>query len=149
MRKYTVSSGIVGLSPGTALTALQIKAPVDNHTKLTGIEVSFDGVTASDKPVRCQLFRQSDDGFGSSVVTPTAHVDDDPAAGTTALVAGASVTSDADPLAEFYVTPNGGTYVRDLSDDDFFDILQTERVGLLLTAPTNAVNTIVNFIFGE
>lgn len=150
MKKYTASSGVVALSAATRKTVIQLHAPTTNRTKVTGVEVSFDGVTASDLPVYVELRRQSDAGSGSSSVTPVPRVDGDTAAATTAIKSAVTVTDVAgDPVGDWYVTPNGGTYVRDLSEDDFVEVVATDRLGVVCTAPTNAVNVIVNLIFGE
>lgn len=59
------------LTSSTAKTVLQILAAANRRVIVTGVVVSFDGVTAADAPIRVDLVLQSDVGSGSSAVTPT------------------------------------------------------------------------------
>lgn len=69
------------------ISIIEIPAPANQPLIVTGIDMTFDGTTASNKPVLVQLIRASATGtFPSSSVTPDVE-NTDPASYTTLITA--------------------------------------------------------------
>ncbi len=145
---YSVStSADAGLTTGVAKTVLFVTAPATFGIDLRGFEISFDGVTNTDKPVLVEI------------CTNTAATNSTPGTGntsenanivqiygravTTGFIAGSNCTSEPTVLVQWKllrVTPNGGTYDYDWPLGETPDNDVSKGFAIRCTAPTAAVN---------
>ena len=139
--KFTLTnSAEVALTAATAKTALQVVAAAANIIAIQGVSVSFDGVTATDAPVVCQIWRQTGAGT-SSARTPVKTTDR-----ASALLATGRENCTVEPASDdalldtFECHPQSG--ITKFYGDAEFEVPASGRVGVKLTAPAN-VNVLV------
>lgn len=131
--------GAVALVAATAKTVLTVIAPATFGIDLTGFEIGFDGVTASDKAVLVEVVLFSADGTGT--------------AGTVNQEYGRAITAGFTSKYNYSVEPTGVGVVRRLSLTPIgglvivmfpfgqtVDTAPSQGAGLRCTAPTSAVN---------
>jgi len=154
---YSVSTSVdVALVATTAKTVLAILAPAQFGVDLRGVEVAFDGVTTTDKPVLveiglCTFATNNTPGtnntnetanitqiYGRSVVTGFTAFSN-----TTAAFEPTVIT----PVKILRLTPNGGTYDYDWPLGETYDSAVSNGFVLRCTAPTSAVNVRASFRF--
>lgn len=145
---YTAPVGAaVALVTATAKTVLSVIAPAQFGIDLVGFEVSFDGVTATDKAVVVELVSYTADGTGTG--------------GAAVQSSGRSITTgfttkynySVEPTGpsvydRWTLTPIGGTLFRDWGDRGP-DTGVSTLFGLRCTAPTSAVNVNATMWFGR
>jgi hypothetical protein len=132
----------LALTAATVETGLQVIAPSTNKVRcgMVGnpprpIEVSFDGVSATDKPVLLQVMRQTTAIGGSpTTVTPVKHRNGE--AGTVQTTAkksaGGSEPTSSDIYKTYRLHPQGRHFLPDQ-----FIVEQGDRLGFVFTAPAN------------
>lgn len=128
----------VALVAATAKTVLSVVAPAQFGIDLLGFEVSFDGVTSTDKAVLIELVSYTADGTG----TAGTIVQESGRAITTGATTKYSYSAEPTGASVYHrwtVTPIGGTFVYDFGDRSP-DTAVSTLLGLRLTAPTSAVN---------
>ena len=139
-----VNVGAYTLAAATVTTALQIIAAsgtkpkcgmVDRGGGREPIEISFNGVSATDEPVRVRILRQTTAIGGTpTAVTPVKHLNGEN--GTIQTTAAKKASSgDAEPTAsdvyyDQYLHPQGRHFIAKQ-----FVIEQGERLGFEFTAP--------------
>jgi len=134
MTKYGASSAL-SIAASADLTLLQVLAGSTNPIELVEFGVSFDGVTAADKPFRVKLIMQSTAGSGGSAVTPVLLSRQSSATvQASALQAFSSEPTDGVILWDGYLTPAGGRLQVQIPDRDTI-IDAGERVALRVVAP--------------
>jgi hypothetical protein len=106
------TTGGVALAAATAKTVLQLNAPTNQRVAVSGIHVSFDGVSGTAVPVLVEVARVTTAGTNTSV-TPR-KTDDDVA---TAIQSTAGENATAEPtygdiLKEIHVHPQSGYEVH-------------------------------------
>lgn len=106
-------TGPISLAANVAKTLVQILAPSNQAVAITRAKVSFEGVTATDKPVLVQLLKQTTAGTGGlSTYTPKLKNSPGgaPTIQTSALYGLWATTepTDGDILDELYVHPQSG-----------------------------------------
>jgi hypothetical protein len=152
---YTVStSADVALVATTAKTCLMVMSPAQFGIDLRGVEVSFDGVTTTDKPVLCELV-YSTDATNSTPGTNNTNENSNIqqiygrsiTVGFTAFSASTTEPTVLTAFKIFRVTPNGGTYDYDWPLGETPDQAVSAGIGLRCTAPTSAVNVRASFRF--
>ena len=136
MDKYTVTADGVALVAATAKTVLNIASPATIRMRVTGIQISFDGVTAGNAPVLVELLRQTSAGTVTAV-TPAAT---DPAA--PAALGTAGKNASAEPtgptvIKTFRLSPNGGTAFVPLVGADMITVPVSGFFGIRCTAANN------------
>jgi hypothetical protein len=147
--RYSAVSSEINVSAATDTCVLYVKAPADRRVKVTGFSVSFQGKAASDDPALIEVSNFTTDGTMTSV-TPVARDADAPAASVTAAEPdSAEPTQGTDIYDRFYLTPNGGTLIRDFTPEDYIIADAGERVGILVNTPTSAIDTVVQINFEE
>lgn len=151
---YTLATGAaVALSAATARTVLCLIAPAQFGIDLKGFSVDFDGVTASNVPVLCELMTSSlatnsTPNTNNTQVSPVQVYGRTITPGFTGFYASTAgneptvLTALAEP---FTLTPNGGLLIRDLSIFSYDTAVSTGIV-LRCTAPA-AVNVRAGFTF--
>lgn len=139
----------IALVAATAKTVLQIIAASTTKVKVGGIgeslkrfiEVSFDGVSATDQPVLVKILRQTTAIGGTpTTVTPVKHINGtDGTVQTTAKTYGGSPTepTGSDVYWAGYLHPQGRHVIPWTGV-----IEQSDRLGIVCTAPA-AVNVTV------
>lgn len=149
MAKLYVVTATAALAAATAKTAIQLATSTTNVNLIVGVDITFDGVSASAVPVLVQLGKPTAAGSGGSaftplVVTPTAVA---AASGSSARV------NDTTPGASFvvhqqwYIPPTSGFSIQfPLGREIAMRV--SEFWELLLTAPA-IVNYRANVWFEE
>jgi hypothetical protein len=137
----------VALVTATAKTVLGVNAPAQFGADLRGIEISFDGITNTDKPVLvevCQCtFATNPPGTNSTSATVVQIYG---RAITPGFVAAYNWTAEPTVLGAtttvktMRLTPNGGTFDYDWPLGETPDNDVSKGFGVRCTAPTNAVN---------
>lgn len=137
-----VVAGAVSLSAATAKTVLQIIAASTNKVKVGMVDrgghkepitISFNGIVATDQPVRVRILRQTNAIGGSpSTVTPVKHKSgEDGTIQTTARTSGGGTEPTAsDVYFDEYLHPQGRHVIPRQ-----FEIEQGDRLGFECTAP--------------
>lgn len=146
--RYVARSGSVALAAATAKTALFVMAPSSFGVDLVKWSIEFDGVTASNVPVLCEICSLTGasnvtPGTGNTTVTVTQVLGRSVTAGFTS---GAAATSEPTVLAsieDHWLTPNGGVLVYDYPLGTSPDSAVSNGFAIRLTAPA-VVNARVN-----
>jgi len=144
---FSVNSGYVALVANTAKTFIELgtNATIDNVW--TGLEITFNGVTAAAEPVKVEIISLAATGTGT-VYTPTRYgTNQGRAALTTAKVAMTVEGTGPSIITAVYVPPTSGLSSqwplgRELG------MTVSKFYGVRLTAVA-AVNASVNLIFEE
>lgn len=133
-----VTGGAVALSAATAKTILGWKAHANSGLLLLGWRVGFDGVTASNTPVTCELcyctWGANAPGTNSTSVTP---VQESGRVLTVGATAGKTWTTEPTTLTvieEFPLTPNGGVALYDFPLSTEYDCALGEGFAIRCTA---------------
>lgn len=66
---FRANTGAVSVASATAKTVGQIVAATNTRALLRRMDIGWNGVTATDPPVRVELLIQTDAGSGSSAIT--------------------------------------------------------------------------------
>ena len=136
---YSVATGAaVSLSASTAKSVLGIRAPEEFGLDLKKVWFGFTGVTASEAPVLCELlystYATNAPGTNSTSVTPAQIYGRTIASGVSAARNWTSEPTGLTVLAEFPLTPNGGTLLYDWPLGDTPDCAPEHGFVLRLTA---------------
>jgi hypothetical protein len=145
---YTATSGSVALSAATAKTCLLIIAPATFGIDLRSVEISFDGVTATNTPVLAEIVSSTAATAGTTGSTPTVNQGYGRAI-TAGFTAGAGYSAEPTVLTAidaFTLSPNGGLVIRDWPLGEGFDQDVSKALGVRLTAP-QTVNARVTMKF--
>jgi hypothetical protein len=133
-----VTGGAVSLSASTAKTVLGVKSASDFGIDLKKVHFGFSGVTASEAPVVCEVcfatFATNGPGTNSSSVTPLQVYGRTMAHGVSAAKNWTSEPTALTTVAEFPLTPNGGTLLYDIPLGDTFDCAVDNGFVLRFTA---------------
>jgi hypothetical protein len=148
---YSVSTGAaVSLSASTAKSVLGIQAPEEFGLDLKKLWFGFTGVTASEAPVLCEIcyatYATNGPGTNSSSVTPAQLYGRTITAGVTAARSWSSEPTELTVLAEFPLTPNGGTLLYDFPLGDTPDCAPEHGFVLRCTAAAS-VNVRASMVF--
>ncbi|MGA4989860.1 hypothetical protein [Nonomuraea bangladeshensis] len=112
-----VTGGTVSLSTSTAKSVLGVQAASDFALDLKKIWVGFTGTTAAEAPVTCEVclatFATNGPGTSSTSVTPVQIYGRTTTVGATAAKNWTSEPTVLTTIAEFPLTPNGGTLLYD------------------------------------
>ncbi|HEY9372082.1 hypothetical protein [Streptomyces sp.] len=112
-----ITGGAVSLSASTAKSVLGVQAGESFSIDLKKIWLGFTGVTASEAPVTCELclatFATNGPGTNSTSVTPIQLYGRTTTVGATAAKNWTSEPTVLTTIAEFPLTPNGGTVLYD------------------------------------
>jgi hypothetical protein len=73
----SIPTGEVSLTASTARTVLSITAPANQRLKIFGFEIFGKGVSTTDTPVKCELYRVTTDGGTATTITPAPNDDDE------------------------------------------------------------------------
>ncbi len=136
MDKYVASADGVALVAATAKTVVNIASPATARFRVTGVEVSFDGVTAGNTPVLVELVRQTNAG----TVTAVTPVPVDSAAPAALGTAGKNATVEPTGptvIKSFRLSPNGGTAFVPLVGADMITVPVSGFFGIRCTAAQN------------
>lgn len=143
------SVNVVGeaLTANTVETVLQVAASASKAIEVVRWSVSFNGVSASDAPVRVELLRVTSAGT-SSAFTP---VKLDPA--TTPALATARTAHTAEPtvgdiIEPYQVTPYGGLLLVQYAPDERPKVEANGRIGIRCLAAAG-VNVTAHLVFAE
>lgn len=145
MKDFNLSTAPVALVAATPKTALQILAGANEPVEIPFFDVSFDGISPTDRPVLVQVLRQTTAIGGSpTAVTPVEVPNADPGAlaVTAASSAGGTEPTSSDVYWSGYLHPQTRQIIARPSGKPF-RIVAGERLGLAFTAPNN-VNVIVS-----
>jgi hypothetical protein len=143
---YVVPIGAnVALVAATAKTVLCAIAPAQFGIDWIGYEISFDGVTASAKPVlvelcTCTLATNSTPGTGNTTATVTQRYGPSITAGFTGFYGSTSEPTVITMFDSFTLTPNGGTLIRDFPKDRTPDTAVSTGFLIRCTAPDSTPN---------
>lgn len=144
----SMRTGAISLAANVAKTLVQIAAPANQAVAVLRAKVSFEGVTAGDKPVLIQLLKQTTAGTGGlSTLTPKLLLSPGgaPTIQTTALYGLWATTepTDGDILDELYVHPQSGyEWVWQRGQDE----IAGYNVRIALKATTAAGNQTTNAV---
>lgn len=134
----------VALVAATAKTVLGVLAPATFGCDLRGLEIAFDGITNTDKPVLVEItqctFATNGPGTNSTTATVTQVYGRSIVAGFTAGYAWTVEPTVHLVVKTLLLTPNGGTYDYDWPLGETLDNAVSVGFGVRCTAPTNAVN---------
>lgn len=113
---YSVTTeGAVALSAATAKSILGVKAHANSGLQVKGIEVAFDGVTASAVPVLVELcyatFGANSPGTNSTSTTPRQTYGRSLTAGFTSGKTWTTEPTTLTVIRELLLSPNGGVLV--------------------------------------
>lgn len=150
MAHFSINVTGESIAAATVETALQVVAGATKPVRISRFGVSFNGVSASDQPVRVELLRLGSDGTSSAYVPKKF----DP--GSEASIAQGRTAHTAEPTAGdilevHYVTPNGGNLVEVFSPgypDERPIVPPNGRLGIRVLA-TAAVNINAFLVFEE
>jgi hypothetical protein len=147
---YTVTTeGAVALAAaGTAKTILAIIAPAQFGIDLKKVYFSFDGVTASEKPILVEIVRFTTDGTGTAVTVAQAYGPTITAGFTAKKNYGTEPTTPT-VLAALEFDPNKGSVIYDWPLAETYDTAVSQVMGVRMTIPTGgaAVNARVTLGF--
>lgn len=134
----------VALVATTAKTVLGVLAPAQFGVDLRGLEIAFDGVTTTDKPVLIELcgttFATNAPGTNSTSNTVQQIYGRSITAGFTSGYAWTVEPTVISVLKTIRLTPNGGTYDYDWPLGETPDNAVSTGFSIRCTAPTSAVN---------
>lgn len=147
MKMRVSTSGEIAATT-SAKTILRVKAAAATPFIYRGGGISFNGVTATDKPIIVKLVIQSSDGTPGSAITP---VNENQAVTYTPQCTANENFSSTEPtisgiLASWEIHPQGGGLIEDLAINE--PIIVTGRLGLQVTS-ANAVNCLAFFKIEE
>lgn len=136
------------LAAATAETVLQLRGVTTTKAKIIEWGVFFDGVSATEQPVRVRVIRQTTDGTASAATE--AEWDED---GPEALVTGFhSFTAEptvGEVLADYNVHPQAGIAMQyPLGREIVLSAATTSRIGIECTAPA-IVNVAAYLVWEE
>lgn len=138
----------VGLVSATVKTPVAVWAAADFGIQLIKYRVSFDGITASDKPVLCRVFTSTNQGTGTGGTSTQIGGGITLANGCTAKYNFTVEPTGKTILDEFQVTPNGGLVIYDYPPGTEPTVAALNGgLGIDCLAPTSAVNVAVGLWF--
>jgi hypothetical protein len=149
---YTLATGAaVALSAATAKTVLCVIAPSQFGIDLKKVRVGFDGVTAANVPVLCELMTStlatnSTPGTNNSTGTVTQIYGRSITAGFTGFYASTTEPTVLTAFDSFLLTPVGGLLFYDYPLGDTPDTAVSTGIVLRCTAP-QTVNVRASFTF--
>jgi hypothetical protein len=134
-----VTGGAVALSAATAKTILGVKSHANFGIDLKKFKLSFDGVTATAVPVLVEVcaatFATNSPGTASTAVTPAQLYGRAVTVGATAAKTWTTEPTVLTTIAEFLLTPVGGTVFYDWPLGDTPDSPVSEGFVLRCNAP--------------
>jgi hypothetical protein len=151
---YAATTGApVALSAATAKTVLCVLSPAQFGIDLLGIEVGFDGVTASAVPVLIEVCTStaatnSTPGTNNTTGAVTQSSGRAITTGFTTFYASTSEPTVLTPFERFTLTPNGGLLIYDWPRDSTPDTAVSSGIAIRCTAPAS-VNVNATLKFGR
>lgn len=151
---YSLQTGAaVALSAATAKTVLGIICPSSFGIDLLGMDIAFDGVTASAVPVLLEictstLATNSTPGTNNTTGTVNQTAGRAITAGFTGFYASTSEPTVLTSVWSTMLTPNGGSLVYDFPRDANIDTAASAGICFRFTAPA-AVNTRMTATFAR
>jgi hypothetical protein len=148
-------TGAISLSANVTKTLLQLQAPANQGVAWKRLKVSFEGVTATDKPVILQILRQTDAGTGGNAVTETVLKAPKGTAPTPQATALAGLWATTEPSAsdiidEVYVHPQSGyEWVWQEAEDEFAYFNDRYAVRCITPAGNATTNAIASLNWEE
>jgi hypothetical protein len=134
----------VALVAATAKSVLGVLAPAQFGCDLRGLEIAFDGITNTDKPVLVEItqstFATNPPGTASTTATVAQVYGRAVTAGFTAAYNWTTEPTVLTVVKTLLLTPNGGTYDYDWPLGETLDNDVSKGFAIRCTAPTNAVN---------
>lgn len=134
----------VALVATTAKTVLGVLAPAQFGCDLRGFEISFDGITTTDKPVLVEIctatFATNGPGTNSTSNTVNQVYGRTITAGFTSAYNWTAEPTVLAVVKQLFLTPNGGTYEYDWPFGETLDNAVSVGWAIRCTAPTSAVN---------
>lgn len=134
MGQFTGVAAAVSLSAATAKTLVQIVPASNAPIELIEVEISFNGVTATEVPVKVDILRQSTAGTSSALTLVNDREHESASAKCTALQTFTAEPTAGNILRSWEVTPVGGLFVVQFPLGREPRAL-SNRIGLRVTAP--------------
>lgn len=147
MTQYALTVVSESVAANSVETLLQVAAPSGRGVSLIRWGVSFNGVSASEAPVRVELMRMSSAGV-STTLTPRKIDPLKPPATASGLSAFTQEPTVEDLLEVHQVTPFSGLLVMQYAPDERIQIPSGGRLGIRLLA-AGAVNATGFMVFDE
>lgn len=144
--QYAITTGAVALAAATAKTIIEGSATANVPPEWIGLDLTFDGVTASAIPVRVDLCTYSATGTGTGY-TPKKFGQAVGVAASTWKINDTVEPSSAVIVYSWYIPPTSGIFYLWPLGRELFHAVSTVQ-GIRLTAPA-AVNVIANLIIEE
>lgn len=135
----------VALSAATVKTVAQVIAATNVIAAVTGLEITFDGISNTEAPVNVEILRQTTAGTMTSQ-TPKKTKDTSTALGVTGSYNATAEPTAGDILKVFHIHPQAGVTMP-LQLENEIEIPGGGRLGVRVTAPA-AVNCLLT-ITGE
>lgn len=140
----------IALGAATRTCVARIDAPANQIVAVNGIDIEFDGIVVTDKPVLVEVLRVTSAGTGMSARNPLQTKPKATAIQTTGAVGpvtAGNLPTASDVLRTFFVHPQAGVFYpwqRDLE----IEIAGGGRLAVFLTAPA-AVNALTTLALEE
>lgn len=144
MKDISIIAAAVPLAAATAKTALQVTAPTHQRVEVPFLEVSFDGISPTDRPVDVKVMRQTTAVTSGTSITIIELPNGDPGTVQTTAIAGDSDSVEptlSDVYWQGYLHPQG-RHIIARPNGKPFAIIPAERLGVVCNAP-DAVNVTV------
>lgn len=136
------------LTVSTTETLLQLSTPSTSRCQVWGWKFSFDGVTATDDPILCQVVRQTTLGTG----TGGDEIPLDPNAPAALTVATHTYTAEPNTNASLdvaYAHPQGGFVEEQLAVPIILDVSDFLGFRVIPGALTTTTNAALSVLFEE
>lgn len=137
MPLYIAAVQAEAIATAATETLIQIVTGSTRKAKVKEWGISFDGIDATDVPIRVDLLRQTTAGTSSSL-TIVKNDPDDPAAISTALQDFSAEPTAGDILWTQYITPAGGFDRVQLPLGEEIVVDVSERIGLRCVVPSGS-----------
>jgi len=148
MAVYHAAKDQINIGANSGLTLMQVKAGANNPLFIREIEVTFNGIDATNAQIRLEILRQTTDGTPTGTVSIAKQDERDPASNATVGHTYTAEPTSGDVLHHVFVHPQGGRGYRYLAP---VRIGGGERLGIKATNPdaTDAVEASVTVIWSE
>jgi len=133
------------LTTGTSVkTLVQVVAPTNHRLLVSRVKVSFNGVTAADAPILCEILRQTSAGSMSSLTPVKFDNTYDETIQQTAQENSTSEPSAGDIMEKGYAHPQGGIFEWvALRREDYIPVPGGGRLGVRVTAGVSVTSETV------
>lgn len=144
--KGSAVTGAVVITAATLKTVAQLVAAANHRVAVTELEISFNGTTNTNEPVRVDVVRQTDAGT-STALTPVKRGDFGETLQTTARHTATVEPTTTDVIKSFLVHPQQG-WAWQARLDDPIDVPGGTRLGVRVLAPAG-VSAVTRLEFEE